>query len=368
MKVLHLTVEDTKAKLPMEPPASPWPEDGLEHIGACPVCASTLRTAVHRGLKDRLFFSAPGSWDMHRCGACGSGYLDPRPDTVTIGLAYASYYTHSPPIAHDQSKLSRHRLRRVAQRNAYLNTAYGYDLQPASSRLPFFLRTDRRQRWDKHVGYLRFPGQGARLLDVGCGNGKFVAQMQSVGWEAVGIDPDPVSSAQAAAAGLNVRSGSIETLPGIADNFFDAVSLHHVIEHLHSPLETLRRCYEVLKPGGRIVIATPNFSSFGHNQFGPDWFALSPPMHLVMFTPNSLRRALEAAGFEPESECRTRIGAKEMFQRSQQIARRSDPMRMTPRLSLADRIRIRLMARRADRATRANQDLAEELVLLARRP
>ena len=352
----------------MEPPESPWPEDGLEHVGACPVCASTLRTTVHRDLKDRLFFSAPGSWDMHLCGSCGSGYLDPRPNSATIGLAYASYYTHSPPLVHKQTSLSRHRFRRMAQRNAYLNRVYGYNLQPATSSRPLFLGTDRKQRWDKHVGYLPFPGRGSRLLDVGCGNGKFVAQMQSVGWEASGIDPDPVSSAQAVAAGLDVRSGSIETLPGIENSSFDAVSLHHVIEHLHKPLETLRRCWQILKPGGTIVIATPNFSSLGHYAFDADWFHLSPPMHLVIFTSDSLRGALEATGFVPDLECRPRLGAAEVFQRSQQIRRRGDPMRMKPRLSLADSLRTRLLAWRADRATRAKQELTEEIVLLARRP
>ena len=360
-------MEEAKTKSKKEPPDIPWPEDGLERVAACPVCASTSRTTFHRGLKDRLFFSAPGSWDMHRCNGCGSGYLDPRPNPATIGLAYTSYYTHNPPPADSQTSVSKHRLRRIAQRNAYLNAVYGYDLQPASSRHPFFLSTDRRQRWDKHVGYLRFPGQGARLLDVGCGNGKFVAQMKSVGWEAIGIDPDPVSSAQAAAAGLDVRSGSIETLPGIEDKSFDAVSLHHVIEHLHKPLETLRRCWQVLKPGGTIVIATPNFSSLGHSVFGADWFHLSPPMHLVMFTPDSLKGALEAAGFEPDLECRPRVGAAEVLERSQQIRRRGDPMRMTPHLSLADRIRVGLLSRRADRETKCEPVLAEELVLLAKR-
>lgn len=356
-----------KANFRMDPPDSPWPEGGLEKVAACPVCASTERTTIHRCLKDRLFFSAPGSWDMHRCEGCGSGFLDPRPNSATIGLAYSNYYTHSPPVAQNQTSLSKHRLRRIAQRNAYFNTYYGYDLKPAASRPPRFITTNRRQRWDKQVGYLRFPGRGARLLDVGCGNGKFVAQMKSVGWEAVGIDPDPISSAQAAAAGLDVRSGSIETLPGIDDNSFDAVSLHHVIEHLHRPLDTLRRCWQVLKPGGTIVIATPNFSSFGRSAFRADWFPLSPPMHLVMFTPDSLRGALKAAGFEPDLECRPRVGAAEVFKRSQQIRRRGDPMRMIPHLSLADRIRVGLLSRRADRETKCEPVLAEELVLLAKR-
>ncbi len=321
---------------------------------------------MHCGLRDRLFRCAPGSWDMQRCDGCGSGYLDPRPNAATIGLAYSSYYTHTSVIGAEQPPKSAWRRHRIAQRNACLNSTYGYELSPASPRPPCCVSTDRRQRWDKQVGYLRFPGRGARLLDVGCGNGRFLMQMRAAGWEVSGVEPDPASAAQAVAAGLDVQAGSLETL-AVPDGRFDAVSLHHVLEHLHRPLETLRRCRAALKTDGTIVIATPNFAAFGHRVFGPDWFPLSPPTHLVLFTPDSLRRALENTGFEPEPSCRLRLGAAEVFRQSVQIRRRGDPMRMQPPLSFADKLCAAWLARQADRATREQPSLAEELVLLARR-
>ena len=161
---------------------------------------------MHCGLRDRLFRCAPGSWDMQRCDGCGSGYLDPRPNAATIGLAYSSYYTHTSVIGAEQPPKSAWRRHRIAQRNACLNSTYGYELSPASPRPPCCVSTDRRQRWDKQVGYLRFPGRGARLLDVGCGNGRFLMQMRAAGWEVSGVEPDPASAAQAVAAGLG-RAG-----------------------------------------------------------------------------------------------------------------------------------------------------------------
>jgi len=259
------------------------------------------------------------------------------------------------------------RRHRTAQRNAYLNTRYGYQLIPAAARVPRWLSTDRRQRWDKHVAFLRYPGRGARLLDVGCGNGRFLMQMRAVGWEVCGVEPDPKSAAQAAAAGLDVRTGLLPdaSLPG---EHFDAVTLSHVIEHLHKPIETLHECRRILKPGGTISIATPNLGGQGHHVFGPDWFALDPPRHLVLFTPDSLRQALQMAGFEPEAALRPRVAAKDIFRRSMHVRNGSDPMSERPALPFATRLKAVWLAQAAHRATRARAEAGEELVLLARRP
>jgi SAM-dependent methyltransferase len=248
-----------------------------------------------------------------------------------------------------------------------LNETYGYQLGLTTKLRPWRLSTDRRQRWDKHCGYLKFPGPGARLLDIGCGNGRFLLQMRALGWDVAGVEPDPKSAAEAVAAGLKVRQGLLEpgTQPG---NYFDAVTLNHVIEHLHDPVKTLSLSRQALKPGGVIYLATPNFAAGGHRLFGADWFPLDPPRHLVLFTPQSLRRALERAGFEPEPSIRPRFTALEMFSRSAHLQRGSDPMREEPTLPFTVKLKIARLAREADRATRADINLTEELVQLASRP
>lgn len=82
-----------------------------------------------------------------------------------------------------------------------------------------------------------------------------------------------------------------------ATECFDVITLAHVIEHVHHPVSVLEACYQLLKTGGHIWMDTPNIASQGHEQFGRNWRGLEPPRHLVLFTLQSMRNALESVGF-----------------------------------------------------------------------
>jgi 2-polyprenyl-3-methyl-5-hydroxy-6-metoxy-1,4-benzoquinol methylase len=343
-----------------------WPETGLEAVKACPACANTARELLHGGLRDRVFFCAPGEWNLYRCARCGTGYLDPRPNAATIAMAYSRYYTHDSAGDVGAAPRSWWRRRRVAQRNAYLNARYNYQLSPAASRSPRWLSAERRQRFDKFVCFLRYPGKGARVLDIGCGNGRVMMQLRSVGWQVSGVEPDPKSAAQAREAGLDVRAGLLD--PGTwPEGCFDAITMNHVIEHLHDPLGMLRICAQILKPGGSISIATPNFASRGHQIFGRDWLPLDAPRHLVLFTWQSLSEALAACGFQPGPAVRPEILAKEVFRRSMHMRHGCDPMREKPLLPIHARLRASWLAQKANRAARTNAQLAESVIVIATR-
>jgi SAM-dependent methyltransferase len=155
--------------------------------------------------------------------------------------------------------------------------------------------------WHEEPGYFRDVTRhfapGARLLDVGCGNGDFVRHMRWAGWDASGQEIDPEAAAFAREAGAPVTSETIDELAADRPGAYDAVTMSHVIEHIHSPVAFLRSARTLLKPGGRIWVATPNLGSAGHREYGRDWMALDPPRHLVLFTRDSLRRALLDSGF-----------------------------------------------------------------------
>ncbi|HUS45859.1 MAG TPA: class I SAM-dependent methyltransferase [Phycisphaerae bacterium] len=81
---------------------------------------------------------------------------------------------------------------------------------------------------------------------------------------------------------------------------FDVVTMWASIEHVPSPMATLRAIRSLLRPGARLLIACPCFDSLSAQWFGSAWYGLDLPRHLTHFTRASLRRHLEKAGFEVE--------------------------------------------------------------------
>jgi SAM-dependent methyltransferase len=341
-------------------PEDEWPADGLESVPACPVCGHERRTLLVDGLTDRLWFSAPGRWSLHRCDSCSSAFLDPRPTRDTIRRAYTSYYTHSAPAA--SAEPAGNDLR-TALLNGYLNARYGYALSPASRLGPLVARLLPKRRWyaDRLVRNLGSPEGRGRLLDVGCGAGEFLVQMRAAGWDVHGLEPDSTAAARARAAGVRVVNAGLEDSE-FAPGSFDAITISHVIEHLHDPLRALRICRRLLKANGLFWLATPNLEAMGRKVFGRDWIGLDPPRHLVLFTSASLSTALETAGFERQRYLAD-YSAERVFPCSATVAAGEDPR--DAQVVRRHRSLLRILA--ADVAARIAPRRAEELVVLATR-
>lgn len=140
--------------------------------------------------------------------------------------------------------------------------------------------------------------EGARVLDVGAGSGAAVAALRSVGYDAWGVEPSASAVAIAHEAGRDtVRQGTLER-SDLTSQTWDVVRFSHVLEHVPSPLATLRTVARILPPGGRVVVVVPNFAGAGSRVFRSSWDAIEVPRHLHHFTPRTLRRMFAAAGLE----------------------------------------------------------------------
>ena len=304
------------------PWATPWPSDDLQKVANCPVCSSAERQLLHDELVDNVFFIAPGKWTLYRCAQCNSAYLDPRPSPAGIGEAYRNYYTHAAGSGQtDFAKLTIFQRLRRKLANGYLNHRYGTQRRPAAALGVWVaaLLPGLRRSLDKGFRYLPKPRRGQRLLDIGCGNGDFLVNVQEAGWVVSGLEPDPKAAAAARQRGLHVALGTVDVLAN-ESNSFDAITLSHVIEHVHEPSQLLQAVRRLLKPGGVAYIDTPNIDSRGAHYFGKNWRGLEPPRHLVLFNPASLIALLSASGFEDIQTKRRTDVHQSMYQQSMNLS------------------------------------------------
>jgi ubiquinone/menaquinone biosynthesis C-methylase UbiE len=94
----------------------------------------------------------------------------------------------------------------------------------------------------------------------------------------------------------------------LPEESYDALTMWHALEHVPSPMATLRCAWKLLRPGGRLLVALPRFDCLQRDWFGSCWFPLDLPRHLTHFTKATLHRHLETAGFQIEKNWPVRRG------------------------------------------------------------
>jgi 2-polyprenyl-3-methyl-5-hydroxy-6-metoxy-1,4-benzoquinol methylase len=225
-----------------------------------------------------------------------------------IGAAYASYYTHQTINWADVS-LAYRLYRRLS--DAYIRDRCGYKQSPWEKLLSrlIYLHPGARAEADFNVLHQWQVDPQKRLLDVGCGDGSHIRQLVDLGWRmAEGIDTDQRAVEIARERGVEVRLGTLASSPYPASTF-DVVTMSHVIEHVHDPVGLLKDCHRILKPGGELLLLTPNTNSWGHVLFGGSWLHLDPPRHLYLFNPRNLRTALSQSANWSLSSLQTTVRA-----------------------------------------------------------
>lgn len=233
------------------------------HYSACPICKSESILPV---FACRDYTVSGEMFPVWECASCSGRFTQDVPDADAIGPYYHSdaYISHT-----DTNKGLIARIYKIAR---------GYTLR-AKQRL-----------------VIRRVGRTGQLMDYGCGTGYFLKQMKSAGWQVIGVEPDDGARAfvEKNVGTSPLRPQDIFQLP---NGQFDAITLWHVLEHVHTLQETMAQFHALLKPNGILCIAVPNFQSTDAKLWGRFWAAWDTPRHLYHFNPDSMDALVQRHGF-----------------------------------------------------------------------
>ena len=137
----------------------------------------------------------------------------------------------------------------------------------------------------------KLTSRRGKLLDYGCGTGHFLAAAKLAGWQVAGLEPNARARAEASQR-LGQPLGQ-ESLALFQPGTFDAITLWHVLEHVHTLNETLAQLVALLKPDGVILIAVPNVESLDAQHYRELWAAYDVPRHLYHFAPKTMAQLLK---------------------------------------------------------------------------
>jgi len=229
--------------------------DSVISYQACPCCGSKSISTV---LSVKDYTVSNEYFKVLECAGCTLRFTQDVADEQHIGKYYQSedYISHSDTDKGIINKLY-HSVRNITLKNKYKIVC---------------------SQTRKTTG---------SLLDIGAGTGAFAHFMQTAKWNITALEPDDT------ARGVAYNKFQLTLQPpgelfNLPDNSFDAITMWHVLEHVHNLEGYLKAFVRVLKTDGKLFIAVPNYTSYDASHYQQYWAAYDVPRHLYHFSPKSI--------------------------------------------------------------------------------
>ena len=231
----------------------------------CCVCGIDDAVQIGAG-EDFEYRTTDDCFTAVKCRSCSLIYLNPRPTLADMETIYPADY-------------------------------HAFDFSEEDYGLVHKIRS--RLEAKRLLEYCGPLPDGARILDVGCGDGFHLRLLREFGnksWDLEGVDLDRRAIEAAERAGSNVHFGSIESLD-LKPESYDVIYTIQTIEHVERPDEFLAAVSRLVKPGGRVVIVTDNTDSVDFGLFKKGyWGGYHFPRHLNLFNKTSLSKLAQKTG------------------------------------------------------------------------
>ncbi len=231
----------------------------MSHYTKCPLCSSS---AIEEKLTAKDYTVSQKDFSIWHCNNCTARFTQDAPEQREIG----EYYQSENYISHSDTKKGLINRLYHSVRNKTLS---------AKKKL-----INKETRTDK-----------GEILDIGCGTGAFLNAMEKAGWSITGLEPDAAVRRKAEAL-YNITAEPSENLFHLPAKRYNAITLWHVLEHVHDLHKYLKQIEILLAAEGKLFIAVPNYTSHDAAVYKQYWAAYDVPRHLYHFSPESIQQIL----------------------------------------------------------------------------
>jgi len=221
----------------------------------CPICKSKDINFIIKAIDHTVSHE---EFEIWQCNVCTLRFTQAIPGKEEI----AAYYKSEEYISHSDSE------------KGLINSLY--------HKVRKRTLVSKKKLIEKYTGL-----SDGKILDVGCGTGAFLHTMHTAGWQITGLEPDETARLKAQQL-YNLHVQEAGALFELRSETFDAITLWHVLEHVHDLHEYVDQLKKLLKPNGRLFVAVPNYTSYDQRIYKAYWAGYDVPRHLYHFSPDAM--------------------------------------------------------------------------------